>query len=159
MRKELELSGKTPLTKKDIEALSLDLLSPVLDGDVDPVSHTIKLKAMQEALKKTLCDDRLKDAVLAEVEKYGKERLWNGATIKIKDVGATYDYTVCGDPVYNAYMVRLKELQSDIKEREDFLRSVPDNTTIVDDSTGEIVTLHPAVKMARQGYSITFKKQ
>ena len=30
MSKELELSGKTPLTKSDIEALSIDLLHPVL---------------------------------------------------------------------------------------------------------------------------------
>ncbi|MFR5374799.1 MAG: hypothetical protein ACLTH5_04925 [Parabacteroides distasonis] len=39
MSKELELSGKTPLTKSEIEALSIDLLNPVLEGEVDPY-HT-----------------------------------------------------------------------------------------------------------------------
>lgn len=60
MSKELELSGKTPLTKSEIEALSIDLLNPVLEGEVDPVSHVVKLKALQETIKRTLDDDRMK---------------------------------------------------------------------------------------------------
>ena len=72
-------------------------------------------------------------------------------------MGVSYDYSVCNDPVYNAYLASLKELQAKMKEREGFLKSVPDNTTIVDDNTGEIITLHPAVKMAKQSYTIKFK--
>ena len=68
MSKELELSGKTPLTKSEIEDLSVELLNPVLEGEVDPVSHVVKLKAMQETIKRTLDDDRMKDAVLSEIE-------------------------------------------------------------------------------------------
>ena len=128
MSKELELSGKTPLTKREIEALSIDLLNPVLEGEVDHVSHVVKLKAMQETIKRTLDDDRMKDAVLSEIDKYGKERSWNGATVKIK-------------------------------EREAFLKTVPDNTTVIDDETGEIYTIHPAIRMAKMSYSITFNKK
>ena len=83
MSKELELSGKTPLTKSEIEALSIDLLNPVLEGEVDPVSHVVKLKAMQETIKRTLDDDRMKDAVLSEIEKYGNERSWKRHTVNI----------------------------------------------------------------------------
>ena len=46
-----------------------------------------------------------------------------------------------------------------IKEREAFLKTVPDNTTVIDDETGEIYTIHPAIRMAKMSYSITFNKK
>ena len=159
MSKELELSGKTPLTKRDIEALSIDLLNPVLEGEVDPVSHAVKLKAMQETIKRTLDDDRMKDAVLSEIEKYGKERSWNGATVKIKETGVSYDHSNCNDPVYARLIEERMLLDAKIKEREAFLKTVPDNTTVIDDETGEIYTIHPAIRMAKTSYSITFNRQ
>jgi hypothetical protein len=50
-------------------------------------------------------------------------------------------------------------LDAKIKEREAFLKTVPDNTTVIDDETGEIYTIHPAIRMAKTSYSITFNKQ
>ena len=43
MSKELELSGKTPLTRSEIEALSIDLLNPVLEGGRPRITrHQVK---------------------------------------------------------------------------------------------------------------------
>lgn len=159
MSKELELNGKTPLMRSEIEALSIDLLNPVLEGEVDPISHVVKLKAMQETIKRTLDDDRMKDAVLSEIEKYGKERSWNGATVKMKEVGVSYDHSNSNDPVYARLIEERTILDAKIKEREAFLKTVPDNTTVVDDETGEIYTIHPAIRMAKMSYSITFNKK
>ena len=147
MSKELELNGKTPLTKSEIEALSVDLLNPVLEGEVDPVSHVVKLKAMQETIKRTLDDDRMKDAVLSEI------------TVKIKETGVSYDHSNCNDPVYARLIEERMLLDAKIKEREAFLKTVPDNTTVIDDETGEIYTIHPAIRMAKMSYSITFNKK
>nr|DAN34886.1 MAG TPA: hypothetical protein [Caudoviricetes sp.] len=157
MENSIKKIGIFPVTKQSQQELANSLIIPVLDGEVNPIEHVAKMRGLYDALKKVLDDDRIKDSVITETEKYGKSASWNGCEITLKEIGSSYDYSVCNDPVYNAYLVRLKELQADMKDREAFLKSVPDNTTIVDDSTGEIVTLHPAVKMARQGYTIKFK--
>ena len=155
---ENELVGIAPMTKAGIQSLSHDLIAPVLDGEVDPVVHACRLKAIQESVKRALDDDRMKDAVITETERHGKERTWNGATVRVKEVGVSYDYSLCGDPVYADMARQREELDRRMKEREAYLRTVPPKTTVVDDRTGEIYEVNPAVRMARMGYTITFGK-
>lgn len=157
MENSIKKIGIFPVTKQSQQELANSIIIPVLDGDVNPIEHVAKIRGLYDTLKKVLDDDRIKDSVITETEKYGKSTSWNGCEITLKEIGVSYDYSVCNDPVYNAYLASLKELQAKMKEREGFLKSVPDNTTIVDDNTGEIITLHPAVKMAKQSYTIKFK--
>ena len=81
------------------------------------------------------------------------------ATVKIKETGVSYDHSNCNDPVYARLVEERMLLDAKIKEREAFLKTVPDNTTVIDDETGEIYTIHPAIRMAKTSYSITFNKQ
>ena len=64
----------------------------------------------------------------------------------------------CNDPVYMDLLKQKGVIDKQLKERESFLKSLSNRTTIVDDETGEVATVIPPVKMSSQGYTITFSK-
>lgn len=156
--KEISIFKGCPLSKAEQKELADQLIAPILEGEADPIATIIKARSLVESLTAVLSDDQVKDVVLREVEKYGKEASWNDVRITAKELGVKYDYSHCNDPVYNDLVYRKKALDSAVKEREEFLKKIPYGMTIVDDRTGEVVTLSPAVRMASSGYAITFKK-
>lgn len=145
-----------PVTKGTQAAWADSIKRTLLDGEVNPFEFITKVKGLQTALSAVEKDKAVKETVMGEIAKYGKSATWNGATLTVKETGVKYDYSMCGDPVYSDLIGRRNELEALIKERESFLKTVPDGTTIVDDTTGEVVTLHPAVRMATESYAITF---
>lgn len=154
----IKLLDYYPVNKTEQIDLANKLIIPVLDGDIDPIEATVKAKSLIEALKNFVDDDRLKDCTLSEIEKYGKEASWNGAKLAVKEVGVKYDYTDCCDPVYQELINQKQLLDKKIKERETFLKSLSERTIIVDESTGEVLTIFPPIRTATQGYTITFSK-
>lgn len=158
MSKELRTIDSMPITKQEIETLADNLISPVLEGETEAVPHLIKIKGLSDAIKKAIDDDRFKDAVLTDIEKYGKERAWNGAVVKEKEIGVSYDFSGCDDPIYNSLVNRKKELDKEIKKREEMLKNLDGKQDILDTDTGEYYTIYPAVRMSRLGFTVTFKK-
>lgn len=154
----IKLFESCPINKSDQNDLANRLINTVLDGDIDLVEATVKAKSLIEVLTKFVNDDRVKDCTLSEIEKNGKETSWNGARLAIKEVGVKYDYSDCNDPVYMDLLKQKKVIDKQLKERESFLKSLSNRTTIVDDETGEVATVIPPVKMSSQGYTITFSK-
>lgn len=154
----IKLFESCPINKSDQNDLANRLINPVLDGDINPVEATVKAKSLIEVLTKFVNDDRVKDCTLSEIEKNGKETSWNGARLTIKEVGVKYDYSDCNDPVYMDLLKQKGVIDKQLKERESFLKSLSNRTTIVDDETGEVATVIPPVKMSSQGYTITFSK-
>lgn len=154
----IKILDSYPFNRAEQTDLANRLISPVLDGDINPIEAVVKAKSIIEALTKFINDDRIKDCTMSEIEKYGKETSWNGAKLAIKEVGVKYDYTNCSDPIYKDLLQQKQLLDKKIKDREAFLKSLSERTTIVDDETGEVSTIIPPVRMASQGYSITFSK-
>lgn len=155
---DIKLLESCPIAKSDQNNLANRIILPVLEGDVSPVEAVVQAKSLIEVLTKFVNDDRIKDCTLSEIEKNGKEATWNGARITIKEVGTKYDYTDCNDPVYTKLLDQKKILDKQLKEREAFLKSLPNRTTVVDEETGEVTTVIPPVRMSCQGYTVTFPK-
>ena len=146
----IKLLDSCPLNKAEQTDLANRLISPVLDGDINPIETAVKAKSIIEALTKFLNDDRIKDCTMSEIEKYGKETSWNGAKLAIKEVGVKYDYTDCSDPIYEDLLQQKQLLDKKIKDREVFLKSLSGRTTIVDDETGEVTNTLSALTIASQ---------
>ena len=155
----IKLLDSCPVNKTGQTELANKLILPVLNGDINPIEAVAKAKSIIEALSTFINDDRIKDCTMSEIEKNGKEISWNGAKFTIKEVGVKYDYTDCADPIYDDLVQQKQLLDKKIKVREGFLKSISERTTIVDDETGEVSTIIPPIRMASQGYSITFSKQ
>lgn len=155
----IKLFDNYPKNKFDQQMLANDIILPVIEGEVNPIETYIKARSMLEALKIVTDDDRIKDLVITEVEKYGNKTEYNSASLQVKDVGVKYDYSVCNDQIYNDLLYMLNDIKEQIKIREKLLSKIPsDGATIVYEQTGEVRTIYPPIKQGSQGITITFKK-
>jgi len=155
----IKLFDNYPKNKFDQQMLANDIILPVIEGEVNPIETYVKARSMLEALKIVTDDDRIKDLVITEVEKYGNKAEYNSANLQVKDVGVKYDYSVCNDQIYNDLLYMLNDIKEQIKIREKFLSKIPsEGATIVYEHTGEVRTIYPPIKQGSQGITITFKK-
>ena len=158
MDMELPRTIDYPVTRAEQSRWAAELARPLVEGEVNPLEFIVKLKGLQQALSIVEKDRDVRDVVLTEIYKHGTRATWSGATIATRETGVRYDYTACGDPVYDDLARQREELDKRLKEREAFLRTVPDGTTLVWDETGEVVALHPPVRVGAESYAITYPK-
>ena len=149
--------NKIPASKEEQAVLSSAMINSVLDGEIDPIKAVVQAKSLVETLTLFLKDKGVNDLVLREVEKYGKQTSKDGATIAIKEVGSKWDYSECGDPIYNRLSSQKAEIEEKLKEREALLKATREPRTEVDEETGEVYTVNPPSKSSTTSYSITFK--
>lgn len=157
----LELMSKVPATKSEQMNLAETFIRRMEEGEVSPVEAVVQMKSLAEAIGLFLKDERVKNAVLAECEKYGKgERpSFRGATVQVKETGVKYDFMACGDPVYTDLATREAEIADERKAREKFLRTLTKPKTELDEETGEVYNLLPPVRQSTTTFAITFKNE
>jgi len=146
-----------PVSKEAQRIKSGELLSLFLNGENEPLSLVTRLKSTVEIMSSVLSDDRVKDIVEREIEKYGKEASYKGVKFQMKELGK-YDFSECGDPKYKELLEEKERLSEKIKEREAFLKKVPEGETMVDDNTGEVYKLIRPIKKSSYSYIIIFPK-
>ena len=149
--------NKIPASKEEQSVLSSAIINSVLDGEIDPIKAVVQAKSLVETLTLFLKDKGVNDLVIREVEKYGKQTSKDGATIAIKEVGSKWDYSECGDPIYNRLSSQKAEIEEKLKEREALLKATKEPRTEVDEETGEVYTVNPPSKSSTTSYAITFK--
>ena len=149
--------NKIPASKEEQAVLSSAMINSVLDGEIDPIKAVVQAKSLVETLTLFLKDKGVNDLVIREVEKYGKQTSKDGATIAIKEVGSKWNYSDCGDPIYNRLSSQKAEIEEKLKEREALLKATREPRTEVDEETGEVYTVNPPSKSSTTSYSITFK--
>lgn len=106
-----------PFTREEQQNYADMAISEILSGDVDPVEADIRLKAMEEVIKKIRTDIRVKNYIVEEAEKYGKTFMKDGVKITVTS-RTTKDYSNCGDDYYNIMQREAEHLKSMIKARE-----------------------------------------
>ena len=141
--------------KEKVQAIAKDVRMKILDGEINPLDAAVVMKAMDEFVKHLRSNELVQDAIIEEVEKYGKVAEHNGATIQIKEVGTTYDFSVCNDPQLDILRTHAEDINAQIKQREAFLKCINGTETIVNSETGEVYTINQPVKKSKTGYSIT----
>ena len=151
--------NKIPSSKEEQSVLSSAMINSVLDGEIESIKAVIQAKSLVETLTLFLKDKGVNDLVLREVEKYGKQNSKYGATIAIKEVGSKWDYSECGDPIYNRLSSQKAEIEEKLKAREALLKATREPRTEVDEETGEVYTVNPPSKSSTTSYSITFKSK
>lgn len=111
-------------------------------------------------------DKEFKKMVMDEVFKYGKEgyKTARGAKFGImENAGTVYHYENCNDPILASLVERSKELLEYIKDRQEFLKTVPkEGMKIVDESgaipSGELIEVFPPYKTSTTTYKVTLPK-
>ena len=156
--KEITLFEEIPVTKTGQNELRELMKNSLADGEVNPIEAVVK--SMYEVLSSFLKDDDVKELVVNECEKYGKGETpsFAGAKVQVKETGVKWDYTDCGDPVYDSLSIQMEELKQRMKQRESYLKTITERKTEIDEATGEIYTILPPVRTATTSYSITYNK-
>lgn len=158
--KEITLFGEIPVTRTGQKELVDIMKKSLADGETNPIEAVVKAKSMYEVLSSFLKDDDVKELVVNECEKYGKGETpsFAGAKVQVKETGVKWDYTDCGDPVYDSLSIQMEELKQRMKQRESYLKTITERKTEIDEATGEIYTILPPVRTATTSYSITYNK-
>lgn len=127
-----------PETKEQIERFTQLLIEEIKEGRVDPLKLLMHQKAIEKVFDNIKSD--LRSASIDIAEKYGKGKfVLHGANFEVKEMGVKYDYKHCNDKQW-------EKLEKDKKDRETFLKSLTAPLSIVDEETGEVVTVNPPLK-------------
>ena len=128
----------------------------LLSGDIDPLEAWVNMSRFKKMIEALQDDTEIKDCALRELSKYGKEHQIADCILEQFEAGVKYDYTVCGDSTLDELYKLRNAVNMDIKDRESMLRSIPENTTLADADTGEI--LRRPVRTSKTTIKTTFKK-
>lgn len=152
--------NRVPANKTEQKNMADEFVRQVLEGEVNPIQAVVQMKSLYESIGNFLKNEEVKECVIKECDQYGKGEYptFNGATIQVKEAAVKYDFSECGDAEYNSIMNQIEELKEKAKEREKFLKTITKPTTIVDEETGEIVTLLPPSRQSTTTFAVTFKK-
>lgn len=115
------------------------------------------VSVMEQFIKEVKANTEYIDSVRTEVEKYGKIKETESMKIELAEVGVKYNFDVCGDPIIKDLQWQLDILEAEVKERKEFLKTVPSGgmSLVMED---EIVTIYPPAKSSTSSYKTTIKK-
>lgn len=144
------------LTKTQIKSMAENSVAEIIDNG--RIIEAVELvSVMEQFIKEIKSNPDYIDAVRDEVAKYGKSKETETMKIELAEVGTKYNFDLCGDPLIKELNFKLDLLESEIYERKEFLKKIPQSgiETIVDD---EVVKLFPPVKTSTSSYKTTIKK-
>lgn len=118
------------------------IIESLLAGIVDPLSFAVQRRILVDALEVAMKDKRVKDLMVAEINKYGKGETATrlGATITLTP-RTTYDYAQ--DPTWKQLSEeQLKPVKERMKAQEDLIKNASKGKgQIVDQDSGEVLAV------------------
>lgn len=153
--KAIELFEKG-LTKTDLKIMSVNAVDNVLEkGNVLQVVEA--LSAMELFIKEVKEDKRFKDYVREEVAKEKTFTSKAGAKIEIAETGTKYDFSLCNDVALAELELDLIEIETKVKARKDFLKTIPVSGLEILQHD-ELIKIYPPTKTSTSSYKITLAK-
>ena len=117
------------------------------------------LSVMETFIKELRSNKQFSDYVREEISKNGKQLETNSAKIELAETGVKYSFDNCGDPIYQQLEQQLQSIEADLKDRKEFLKTVPmSGLSIMNEQTGEVSMIYPPSKQSTSTYKITLKK-
>lgn len=145
-----------PSSAQQIEFFSSSIINEVKNGNESPLRVLIQLRAMERASKQIL--EGIKENILTEAAKYPGQNwdMW-GNKLEKAELGVKYDYLTCGDTIYERLQTDFDTIKARLDSRCEFLKGLKEPMTIVDELTGEVVTIRPPQKTSTSGIKVTIK--
>lgn len=136
----MELIKQGLHSRGQVDKLADFLTEDTLSGNQDPLDAWASLKVLEEAIKQA--KDRIKDAAIDELAKYGPTATINGAKLTKYNGRRFYDYS--HNPDWQQLKSKMEEVERKMK--------IAINDTIVDEETGEVV---PPAKVTHSSETIS----
>jgi hypothetical protein len=146
------------MSKTDISIAAKSAVDNLLENG-NTLQIAEQIAALETFLKEVKADDRYAKAVRDEVEKYGKVyTAGSGAKIEVAEVGTKYDFSQCNDPILYQFEQRLQGAEEAVKQRKEFLKTVPLSGMDIITEDGEPVKVYPPSKSSKSSFKIELKK-
>lgn len=141
------------VSRTGIDVASDQIIEAANGGEVSPLKVRVWIKAMEEIIERVKKETA--DSQLREAGKYpGQSFEFAGATLTKAEHGTKYNYAACGDVVWERLDADTKSAAARQKVREDFLKTLKEPMTVVDEQTGEVVRITPPVKTSTSGLNV-----
>jgi hypothetical protein len=146
------------LSKGQIKIIAESVINEL--GESGRVLEAAETLTKMETLCKEIRGNReFIDFVRDEIEKYGKELVTvNGVKLELAEVGTKYDYSQCNDDVLSELEFQLTIMEAKIKERQNFLKTLPARGMEIIKDGGEVASIFPPTKSSTSSYKTTIKK-
>jgi hypothetical protein len=84
---------------------------------------------VEKTISEILKDDEIDNHFLREFLLHNGEKTFevNGAKLSQSETGVKYDYEASGDQIYNDLVKEMESIKEKIKERETFLKVIPES--------------------------------
>jgi len=143
-------------TSVQVDVFSDGVIQSVQAGEINALSVLIQLRAMERASARILKE--IAPNLLNEADKYPeKEFEYQGNKITKAEHGVKYDFSSCGDVDWELHDQAVLSATKGRKDREEFLKSLKGPITLLDERTGEVVTITPPTKKSISGLNVTIK--
>lgn len=144
-----------PESKAQIVDFADQIFQEVESGNADPLDVHIRAKAFINSLEQLI--SQIESKALAEAQKHAQKSFsFHGAKIEIKEMGTKWFFDKTGDPQIKKIEQEKALISQKEKDRQLFLKSITEKTSILDEETGELFTVYPAYKKSKTGIAITF---
>jgi hypothetical protein len=146
------------LSKSLVETTAQSLINEAEEGNVDVLSMLARLEFMVQVIEKAKED--LRKRATDELDLYGAEAKAGvkrfGVTFKHKEVGTRYFF----DETKQWTEIKAQEdlIAGKRKALEDQLKALKSKVTILDETTGELNQLYPALKTSKTSVEISLPK-
>lgn len=145
-----------PSTSDEVNRFANSVIQAVHKGEENPLKLLIQIRGMEKAFK--IIAEKIKDNYMREAEKYPDTKFqFMGNEVSKGDVYTEYDYTVCGDPIWETRKTILDMAKSQLDERQEFLKALREPITIVDHESGEVATVRPPLKKSTPGLKVSIR--
>ena len=146
------------ISKSQIKIMADMSLQEIFDnGKIIEAAEALTI--MENFAKELRGNKQFTDYVLDEVSKNGKQLETQSAKIELAETGVKYDFSKCGDFIFDQLSQQLESIEAQLKERKEFLKTVPSSgLSILDETTGQVNTVYPPSKTSSSTYKITLKK-
>lgn len=142
-----------PSKASEVASFVKQVVTSVRNGDTNPIEVLVALRAIEAAAEEIR--EEIQENICREAEKYS-EKKFNayGAIVEKTEVGTKYNYASSKDTIYERLQADLDTAKARLDERTAFLKTVKNPMTIVDELTGEVVTINPPLKTSKSGLKV-----
>lgn len=142
-------------TQTQIDVFSDQLIAAVKEEGANPLEILVQLRAMEKVSARVI-KEIMDNAVTMIDRSNGKYEL-SGNLIERAEAGTRYDFTVCGDYIWEQRKSISDAAQTQLKEREDFLKSLKEPIQILVEETGELQLVRPPLRTSKTIVKVEIK--
>lgn len=153
-----EVNAEENLTKTKVADFAAKLIQLNTDGHVDTLTALARLEFLAQIIDQVKTNYRT--TAVDELDLYGPEAKTGvtrfGVTFKQKETAVKYDFTKTD--MWNAMEAEIEALKNGQKALEAQLKGLTKSMSVLDESTGEITVMNPAIKSSKTTVEITLGK-